>query len=206
MPSRVRRGFTLIELLVVIAILATLAAVLLPVLEIVNKRAEAASCLMNIRSLALANSLYAEDNDGFIVPARVSVPTPGLLGATWDVCLYPYHRNELLYLCPADQMATYATGNVCYNHSYGINFDLTMLNGYNGAALQVGQVDSPTEVILFFEIKGSLRQFGTRYSTDGLSRVDVRHNTGSNYSYLDGHARWRRPENTTFPVNEWTVH
>lgn len=190
-------GFTLIELLVVIAIIAVLAAMIFPVYEVVNKRAETVNCALNMRSLAMAANLYAEDCDGLLVPARISAGPVGTLGTCWDVILLPYHRSELLYLCPSDQAATYASGCVCYNHSYGINLDVAMVGGYNGSALSLGSMDSPTQVILFFEIKGSARQFGSSYPYHGLSRVDVRHNTGSNYAFVDGHARWYRPENTT---------
>jgi prepilin-type N-terminal cleavage/methylation domain-containing protein/prepilin-type processing-associated H-X9-DG protein len=201
--SRSRAGFTLIEVLVVVAIIMILAAIIYPVYETANKRADAISCLCNIRNLSLAASLYTEDYDGFLVPARVSVGPPGTYGTTWDVLLHPYHRNELLNLCPSDQMATWASGCVCYKHSFGINLDLTLLGGYNGSAMHTSQLDEPTRMILFFEIKGSVRQFGTFYGVHGLSRVDARHNTGSNYAYVDGHARWRHPRDTTWPANCW---
>ena len=197
------RGFTLIELLVVVAIIAILAAMLLPVYEIVTKRAEATSCLHNIRNLALAADLYAEDYDGILVPARVSSGPPGTFGTTWDVLLLPYHRSEPIYLCPSDQMPTSASGCVSCRHSYGINLDLTMVGGYNGSALTVAEISSPTDTILFFEIKGSVYQFGASESTATLNRVDVRHNTGSNYSYVDGHATWHRPQDTLQPVDTW---
>lgn len=62
------RGFTLIEMLVVVAIIMLLAAILFPVLEVVNKRAEATSCLMNIRHCAMAVGLYAQDYYGLLIP------------------------------------------------------------------------------------------------------------------------------------------
>ena len=66
-----KRSFTLIELLVVIAIIAILAAMLLPALSAARERARTASCLSNLKQIALAHCAYADDNDGMYAPANV---------------------------------------------------------------------------------------------------------------------------------------
>ncbi len=57
------KGFTLIELLVVIAIIGLLISVIVPALKKAKDYAKGAVCMSNIRQMALANQLYAQEND-----------------------------------------------------------------------------------------------------------------------------------------------
>ena len=64
--DRPRHGFTLTELLVMLGTLAILAAMLLPALAGTQPRSKAYQCLNNMRQLALAWTLYANENNEWL--------------------------------------------------------------------------------------------------------------------------------------------
>lgn len=61
---RVNSAFTLIELLIIIAIIALLATLTLPVISSAIERSNAAICLANLRQVASAGLMFAQENNG----------------------------------------------------------------------------------------------------------------------------------------------
>ncbi len=151
-------GFTLIELLVVIAIIAILAAILLPVLDEAKQKAWQASCLNNHKQLALAWSIYKNDNNGSLV---IDDPVTGttLAGTNYPSwvygdmesptdatntlliqmsLLYSDVNNVGVYHCPADRPDT-DPGN--HDRSYSMQPQLALYE--NGAPAAVDSTYPP---------------------------------------------------------------
>lgn len=91
------QGFTLIELLVVIAIIAILAAMLLPALSAARARARSTTCKSNLKSLALAANMYADENNDCLLQVSSSRKYGDGKGILYPYLLLPYLGNDAGY-------------------------------------------------------------------------------------------------------------
>lgn len=94
--KRAGQGFTLIELLVVIAIISIIASILFPVFARARENARRASCVSNLKQVALGMLMYSQDYDEKFSYSRYSNSA-----MTWDDAIFPYVKNVQVYVCPS---------------------------------------------------------------------------------------------------------
>jgi prepilin-type N-terminal cleavage/methylation domain-containing protein/prepilin-type processing-associated H-X9-DG protein len=189
-----RKGFTLIELLVVIAIIAILAAILFPVFARARENARRASCQSNMKQIALGYKQYIQDYDELYPRARAVAATDAT-NPNWAVQLDPYLKSTQIFACPSDSAAKGGTaGEYTYSYSY---------NGYLDSKNE-SQMNNSAVIVLNYEMPGSTTASTNISVSAGAGAASTRHLDGANYSFVDGHVKWLRPEKVSPTATDGT--
>ncbi|MFM7322332.1 MAG: DUF1559 domain-containing protein, partial [Armatimonadota bacterium] len=150
-------GFTVIELLVVVAVIAILAALLFPVFGQARERARGATCLSNVRQLAMAVLLYAQDHDESLPPVGLSMEA-GDEGeedddgrdeadeVAWTVLIAPYLKSVGVLKCPS------GIDPIGYGLNEMLFVDLTEDDDERFPVRTLGQLETPAETVFLGDL------------------------------------------------------
>jgi prepilin-type N-terminal cleavage/methylation domain-containing protein/prepilin-type processing-associated H-X9-DG protein len=169
-------AFTLLELLVVIAIIATLAALLLPVLARSKEAGRSAACLGNLHQIGIALQLYVQDNNNRLPSMRDKVYGTNSVAVTNTTPLpsvdlvLPNQLGSLRVLkCPSDRLRVFEQSSA----SYAWN---SLLNGQDADHLVVMNIAfNPHAIPVFYDKEAFHRERGEK--------------KGVNFLYADGHIK-----------------
>ncbi len=191
-----KNGFTLLELLIVISIISILAGLMFPLVMAARERARRTVCMNNLRQIAVAIAMYANDWDGRTPPqpygpgsGQWAVGSPCTLDGTPEMkdmfgidyfvadVLMPYVGDRRVFTCPSEYMRAQAPE--CANWSYHYCAP--------NASMSLGPRDAPdygdpSRVWLVSDIWGS--NWGSNHTPRPWASSFY-----LNVAYLDGHVR-----------------
>jgi prepilin-type N-terminal cleavage/methylation domain-containing protein/prepilin-type processing-associated H-X9-DG protein len=212
-----KRGFTLIELLVVIAIIALLMGILMPALNRVKEMGQRASCLNNLRQLALAWTMYADENDNEIMYANTHYQNAWVqwepnydedekIQSILDGAMYPYCPNLKLYKCPRGvkgEVVTYCIFDYMNGHDEiegSTLAPLTKITQIRGASSQLVFLDegllTPSSFTVYY------------YHEMWWDQITARHGQGTTFSFADGHSeywKWEDPRTVEIGMTDYDM-
>jgi prepilin-type N-terminal cleavage/methylation domain-containing protein len=195
------RGFTLIELLVVIAIIAILAAILFPVFTSAKQRVQMTKCLNNLKHLAMAARMYADDHQGIMPYDWPDKPN-------WCGCeaasawvypqkgqLWPYTRNMSIYICPLDIGKPALNISSIPSGKSQKDYPLSYSMNHSAGSKNIDTFTRPAKRMLFIqENRNSDKYFNLNDGTFVTGEQDIPgyvHYDGTALAYMDGHAAWK---------------
>jgi prepilin-type processing-associated H-X9-DG protein len=186
--SRKRSGLTRVEVTVIIATLGALLLLLVTVgLPVAKARVKRIVCYNQLRSLGVANRLFATDSEGRF-PASISTNEGGSLECGPSASAYWFTlRNEIgttrIFICPADHRSEAASWRVLSdtNLSYFASLD---------AAFEPGHMVLSGDRNLVLNGTEATPGFLTLTNDQTLSWSRALHRAGGNLLFVDGRAEW----------------
>lgn len=222
-----RRGFTLIELLVVIAIIAILAAIFFPVLVTAKSSSLTTKCAQNCKTMMAALQSYLQDynfrlphstfvtynsmkplygpyvRNNAVTHCSEDVRIQDRATGQWMTQNYAYAYNHCL--CGPNKLHNWKIPAIIRGRCDVWRNEDTV-EGWSGRP--IADIANPSRTPAMFCSRPWYRSpgEGTGYTSYQWEPMDIAnpdrmrnpHNGGTNYGFLDGHAKWFLPAGDGF--------
>lgn len=195
-----RSGFTFLEVLVLLVILVIVAAILFPIFARKRDWEGHPSCQSNMKQIGLGLRQYTQDYNEHLPPIRVHAVAQSLSPFEkpygWADAIYPYLKAIQLFQCPSQSSSPDGTQDAVANQFTDYYYN-SNLDGIHTESV----VHSETTVLLGDGNDGTdaadaryNRNVIPKFWLDDSNSPARRHQDGANYAFVDGHAKWLKPE------------
>ncbi|MDP6379973.1 MAG: prepilin-type N-terminal cleavage/methylation domain-containing protein [Phycisphaerae bacterium] len=213
------KGFTLIELLIVMAIIALIMGLLFPVVGAAWELSLRLKCQSNMSQLCKSMAAFAAEHDGQLPSGDRDLSEgrdwiggrgPEMLwGCPQKGTLFPYVKDERVYVCPMDIYSTAEEtkarggplpfmpgadeGNGRFSYckpALVCGAPIDLLSQCGTEFVDMDDVLHTMDVIVLVEENLSLRGVSTDGTWCNVDEISSRHRGGGNIGFLDGHVEW----------------
>ncbi|HEX8833902.1 MAG TPA: DUF1559 domain-containing protein [Abditibacteriaceae bacterium] len=193
-----KRGFTAVESLVVLGGFGAMAAIFGRGMDMnvvpATPEGRRSSCQSNLKQMALGVMQYAQDYDELH-------PRTGVVTATiddgWARNIQPYLKSYQIMQCPSEAAPQVTTDRSARLSDYYYNGRLTKVSQ--------SQLKYSSNTVLFGDGEAATSNYACASFDHCIGRniksavgkvpreAKLRHETGANYAFTDGHVKWVKP-------------
>lgn len=192
------KAFTLIELLTVVAIIGILAAILIPTVGAVKRRAVTSQCGSNLRQLGMALNLYANDNKETLPDGTLGSASLQWLHTDIRDALMKYGLTWEMFFCRGNSTytATWMTEVQRAKRNTPVPIGYVYLPGnsytFPGPNGPVPSKYKQTKLpkIQYRLLAADLNRKWQNSFQDGMNHSDSSAPFGANHLYIDGSVKW----------------
>jgi prepilin-type processing-associated H-X9-DG protein len=169
--------------IIVLGVVVILTAILFPVLSRTHHNSpenrSRTFCQSNLKQIALGFKQYIQDYNEKYPLAKNS--NNGLRnGDNWIGEIMPYMKSEQIFLCPSDEEKRQGQSSYGYNAWMGEKSE--------------GRISNLSIIILNYEVAADPNGWTRTGTAPQNVSASTRHLEGANYSFVDGHVKWLKPE------------
>ena len=185
-------------------------------------------CLSNVKQIALGMYMYVQDYDDTFAPplqgpwggpyvVQTDKTMPGYYFLTgdggpsrnyvsWMDMIFPYVKSLKMFWCPSAPDPIYP----CYGYSGVVNGSYRKIDPRETTSnpFTLGEMTNIADTIVFMDYNTQFACYANPYEMNPTTYARTwhgYHNSGNNFGFADGHAKWVNKNDTNYYLSNLSV-